>query len=44
MYDLVSFHVCICILSLDANLIRLEFIAILQKDSAEPFLILLLPL
>lgn len=36
-------HVCFCILGLDANPIPLEFLDILQKDAAEPFLILLLP-
>lgn len=37
-------NVCFCMLGLDASLIMpLEFIDILQKDDAEPFLILLLP-
>lgn len=36
-------HVCFCMLCLDANPIPLEFIDVLQKDAAEPFLILLLP-
>lgn len=36
-------HVCFCMLGLDANLIPLEFIDILQKDGAESFLILSFP-
>lgn len=33
-------RVCFCMLDLDANPIPLEFIDILHKDAAEPFLIL----
>lgn len=36
-------HVCFCMLGLDANLIPLEFIDILQRDGAELSLIFLLP-